>query len=330
MARFITSGKRLARMLAVAMAMLTASPLDACLQSYGTDVHGHATLPPEMPPDVYMDRVTGSIRNRAFWEAERDREKAKTMSEPGYKSQNDYAVALIHLAEYDDALAILEKIEKERPGLYATAANLGTLHELRGDNAKALQWIQEGLRRNKDSHHGTEWLHVRILETKIKLAKDPNWLKTNSVLGLDFGNDVTPVTPVQNLPVVGLDHRELAKAIEYQLSERLQFVEPPDPVVGDLLVDLGNINALIRSLEHAIPVYEFALKFGTPHEDLVHRRIEHFQSLAAANPSSGESAHAWIERAIKYAIAGVVAVMLLAVYAGCRWWSRPRVDAAND
>jgi len=49
--------------------------------------------------------------------------------------------------------------------------DLGTAYELAGKNEPALRWIREGLRRNPNSHKGTEWLHVKILEAKIEQEK---------------------------------------------------------------------------------------------------------------------------------------------------------------
>ena len=45
----------------------------------------------------------------------------------------------------------------------------------------------ECLKRNAQSHYGTEWLHELILEAKIALAYDPTWLQTHTVLRIDFG-----------------------------------------------------------------------------------------------------------------------------------------------
>jgi hypothetical protein len=52
------------------------------------------------------------------------------------------------------------------------AANLGTALELLGNKEEALHWIREGIRRNPQSHEGTEWLHAKILEAKIAAQKD--------------------------------------------------------------------------------------------------------------------------------------------------------------
>lgn len=75
-----------------------------------------------------------------------------------------------------------------------------------------MRWIREGIRRNKDAHEGTEWLHVRILEK-------------NSVLGLDFGNGSGPVKPAKGWPAGNtgkpVKDEELITAIIYQLHERI-------------------------------------------------------------------------------------------------------------
>jgi tetratricopeptide (TPR) repeat protein len=112
-------------------------------------------------------------------------------------ARNDYAVALILSEDHTKTIDVLERLEKDEPGLYMTAANLGTAYELAGDAATALKWSREGIRRDPNSHYGTEWLHVRILEAKLALAEDPQWLDSHTVLGADFGPGLLPVrTPL--------------------------------------------------------------------------------------------------------------------------------------
>ncbi len=53
-------------------------------------------------------------------------------------------------------------------------------------------------------------------------------------------------------------------AIEYQLSERLQFVKPPDPAVASLLFDYAALEAATRTLESAWGVLQMALEYGYP------------------------------------------------------------------
>jgi tetratricopeptide (TPR) repeat protein len=180
------------------------------------------------------------------------------------------------------AISVLEQVEKRDPGTYATAANLGTAYELNGENAKALEWIKESLRRNDRAHQGTEWLHVKILEAKLALEREPQWLRTNSVLGIKYDTAGKPLMPER----VIADHtgqpktaQEVEEALVYQLHERLEFVPRPDPVVADLLFELGNLLAITRTVEHAAGIYGLALSYNPQQRELVQARVEYSNSL---------------------------------------------------
>jgi hypothetical protein len=167
----------------------------ACLWTYGTDAHGHANEVTDDPAE-YIERLAGNPHDLL----ERRNRHRDTLAEEvkqggNYWSQNAYAVALIRVGEHDKAHDILNRLEKEHPGMYGTAANIGTLYELRGNDVEALKWIQEGIRRNKDAHFGTEWLHAKILEAKLAIAKDPTWLKSNTVS--DLSSVMTLLPPDQ-------------------------------------------------------------------------------------------------------------------------------------
>ncbi len=163
--------------------------------------------------------------------------------ETEFSKRNDYAATLIHLGRLEEAVSVLLALEKEEPGHYGVASNLGTAYELMGQDALALEWIKKGIDRNPKSHDGSEWLHVRILESKIKMKEQPGWLKTHSVSGIDFGPGPLPQLPSSNqaLPTGNqgqpLSFVEAYDGIGYQLKERLQFVKPSDPIVADLLLD---------------------------------------------------------------------------------------------
>jgi tetratricopeptide (TPR) repeat protein len=177
------------------------------------------------------------------WTERRDRLR-KLLAEGGdFRVKNDLATTLVHTGEIAESVKLLEEIETEKPGLYSTAANLGTAYELSGDDRKALEWIRKGIERNPDAHEGSEWLHVRILEAKLALAEDKDWLKTNSITGVvRTGLEIT-VTSVGNRGEK-LALGQVKAALLYQLHERLQFVLPPDVLVGALLLDLGELVAM--------------------------------------------------------------------------------------
>jgi hypothetical protein len=60
--------------------------------------------------------------------------------------------------------------------------------------------------------------------------------------------------------------------------------------VADLLFDLGNLVAISKAVEYAIPVYELALSYGPTNPQLVARRRDYLATVAAENPTSGEPA----------------------------------------
>lgn len=177
-----------------------------------------------------------------------------------FNDRSDYSVALMYLGRSPEAVELLQQLEKEKSGQYFIAANLGTAYELSGDNEDALRWINEGIRRNPDSHEGTEWLHAKILEAKIAQQKDPNYFKKHSVLELQ------PQTLGEDLSIgqQNISRKKLAEAIQYQLAERLQFVKPPDPAVASLLFDYAAIEAVSTTLESAKSILEMAMEYGYP------------------------------------------------------------------
>lgn len=214
----------------------------ACLQNgHGGGIRLEYQLPPHIFPELRPEPLTmelalpGGMKTLAIAPARLSpREQAAEIirqfeTHPsGSRSQDDrmnYAVALVVAGRYLEAAATLRAIELDFPGQYATASNLGTTYELLGNVDAALKWIREGIKRNPDSHAGTEWLHVAILETKKKLKEDPRWLQTHSVL--DGHENRSPA--------------DREKALEYQLNERLNFITENDPVMFDLFSQAARI-----------------------------------------------------------------------------------------
>jgi tetratricopeptide (TPR) repeat protein len=179
-----------------------------------------------------------------------------------FNDRSDYSIALMYLGRSQEAVALLQTLEKEQPGKYFIAANLGTACELAGNNEEAARWIAEGIRRNPKSHEGTEWLHLKVLEAKIAQQKDSNYFKTHTVLNL------TP-QEIRGNTLLGeekLHPAEMEEAIQHQLTERMQFVKPPDPAVASLLFDYAAIEAATRTLESAKEILRLAVSYGYPSE----------------------------------------------------------------
>lgn len=181
-------------------------------------------------------------------------------SATNFNDRSDYAVALMFLGRSPEAVDLLNKLEQEQPGQFFIAANLGTAYELSGNNAEALKWINEGIRRNPKDHEGTEWLHAKILAAKIAQEKDPGYFERHSVLELQPGKIGEQIVVAGN----AMTPKELAIAIQYQLGERLQFIKTPDPAVASLLYDYAAIEAVITSMQSAQHILKMAANYGYP------------------------------------------------------------------
>jgi tetratricopeptide (TPR) repeat protein len=185
---------------------------------------------------------------------------------------SDLGSMFIYTGQYLKAKQIFQDIEQKTPGLYQTAANLGTAYELLGQNDSALYWIKKAVEINSNSHGGSEWIHVKILEAKVKVNGDVKYLWTHSILSLDFGDDKIPVNKTK------LDLHNLQDHLYDQLNERMTFIKPKDPVVAQLLFDLGNVCALTMDATSGLQVYQSAKEYGYS-SNLFDTRLSYFEKL---------------------------------------------------
>lgn len=263
----------------LALFLLLIMPAWGCLNIEEQDLKGNRVYnsDPFDEPERYFHESPGR------WSEDLAKVEGRPIS---LETRNDRGVCLAHLGRAKEALAVFQQLEREIPGLYQTATNMGTCFELVGDNQQALIWIKEGIRRNPNSHEGTEWLHVKILEAKLGLAKDPQWLKTHSVLGYDFGAESRPQLP-RELESKSEQER-VRKALDYQLGERVPLVPPPDAVVGDLLFDLGNLRAIDTSVQRGQVWLEYCLQYQPPRLELARRRIAYLRKLGPVTDPWGK------------------------------------------
>lgn len=166
-----------------------------------------------------------------------------------WETQSDLAVKLAYLGRFEESLQILRRLQRFMPNEYIIAANLGTTYELLGQNDSALFYIKKGLQLNPDSHNGSEWVHVKILEAKLALAKDPDWLNTHSVLG----TGVTFSSPKAD------SFDRWTYHVEYQLEERVPFTPFPDKLLANVFNEWGDLFATQQSVKHAYIAYQFSL-----------------------------------------------------------------------
>ncbi|RYY39995.1 MAG: tetratricopeptide repeat protein [Chitinophagaceae bacterium] len=197
--------------------------------------------------------------------------------------RSDMGVLLILQKKYSEARNLYLELERSKPGRYSTASNLGTVYELMGRNDSALHWIRRAVAINPASHKGSEWIHVNILEAKVAGKTDP---ATAELLDIDFGTDARPAAPRQHASYAKLD-----EALSYQLSERMSFIAPPDPVIGRLLFELGNVRWLQGDLYSVPDVYAAAQRYGF-RDTLLTRRLARIHGELRAKLAGDTTAQA--------------------------------------
>jgi tetratricopeptide (TPR) repeat protein len=301
------------RIIALILILIASFPADACIWVKGTTKDSsHQTR-------SRMGTAT-QLRHLLKYSIETDLHREGAVMESSLRSstsfddRSDYAVALTYLGRTAEAIDLLQKLESEGPGDYAVAANLGTAYELAGKNHDAKKWIEEAIRRNPNSHEGTEWLHVKILEAKIQQDKDPAYFNNHSVLDLDYR---TLVPGAERIPVAGEQRavKRVHEALQYQLEERLKFVKGSDPVVASLLFDYAAIEAGTATLESARGLLEMAAEYGYP----AHR----IDPLLAQYASIIRFARVKTYFYITAAILGFVAFILYSLRKGWITYRRP-------
>src|SRR5437667_12592580 len=105
------------RFLCLVVACFMAKSVLACLNESGTSLKGHAV-------SRSRGHLTSLLRSLRFDPKSKGEEMEQRLcGKKDFASRNDYAVALVLLGRHAEAISLLEEMEKERPGEYATAGN---------------------------------------------------------------------------------------------------------------------------------------------------------------------------------------------------------------
>lgn len=275
----------MARKWMVALVALWSPLALACINSETFDNRGRQYATAAITGESLVESLTTPY-DSAELRANEEETIGNARSEPTFQHLNELGVLLIMQGKYVDAARLFTRMERIFPERYQTAANLGTTMELMGRDRLALRWIRIGIRRNAASHAGTEWLHARILEAKIALAADPGYLDGRSVAGIVFDPVLVPPLPKAYPPGntgQPVKPHELEEALGYQLSERLRFVKPKDPVVANLLVDWATLHLVGGSIENVAPLYRLADRYGATPTVLRTAREREARRIVAAH-----------------------------------------------
>lgn len=216
--------------------------------------------------------------------------ETKLKKEHAYMLLSDYALGLMKLGKTPEALQILAEIYKHYPNDYKIASNLGTAYELTGQNDSALKYIKRGMELNPNDHQGSEWVHVKVLEAKLKLSKDPAYLNTSTVLGLTEKQEKDP---------------SVLRQIFIQVHERFPFTPKPDAIMASLMTDLGDCYANTIAIEYALSSYTIAKDYFGDKSAALDEKIKATKALIKkykdVKPDKNE-----LMRKGEYPVAGIV------------------------
>ncbi|MCY1075333.1 tetratricopeptide repeat protein [Archangium lansingense] len=136
---------------------------------------------------------------------------------------DDLAVAYEKLGRTQEAIATMEAKEKRFPGLYTTAANLGTFYAHAGDYTRGLEELRRAIAINPDAHFGREKYQVKAIEYLQRLAVTPELVQKEELLGLplDPGDYLFVMNPKEAR--LGRKRPELSKDVLQGLVGMIRF-----------------------------------------------------------------------------------------------------------
>lgn len=172
-----------------------------------------------------------------------------------YQLLSDFAWYEVRVGNLKKAITLLEALYKAHPKEYNIVANLGTAYELAGDLPRALEFIKRAVEIDPASHYRSEWIHVNILEQKI--SSNPDYTR---IINLGIKNFADWIA--DDKYVFSQIPDSLKAQIAYQLHERISFVEAPDPIVAQLVLDFADIVAKQDGTNAALPFYDYAATYG--------------------------------------------------------------------
>lgn len=153
-----------------------------------------------------------------------------------YKLLSDFAWKLAQKGEITAALTMLTALVKKYPNEYNILANLGTVYELSGKPRSALEYLSRAIKISPDSHYGSEWIHIHILQVKLgeKSTYDLTGFFALDKPGIPYSDQLyrKSINPAQ----LGHFHRDtLMVHLAYQLHERMYFITANDELMGEML-----------------------------------------------------------------------------------------------
>lgn len=232
----------------------------ACLNYfYGTDKDGHTHEATYIMESFFYENFNKEKHLSNLKKYIKNLEK-----EHSYKYLSDYSVALMKLGKADIALELLQELNYHYPNEYKIVANLGTAYELNSELDSALKYIKKGIELNPNSHKGSEWVHVKILEAKQKIKLNPTYLSQNTILELSEKQK---------------NDKKIYEQINIQLRERFPFSPSPNEVMAHLLMEFAECATNVESVEYANALYTLVNKYYKYDSEYLQSKIKETKNL---------------------------------------------------
>lgn len=235
-----------------------------CLNLYGEDIHGQAHY-----MEHRMFQVTSFNENDIKNKLNALNNKIIYMGNYTYKDISDYGAYLLMAGKYAEGLAVFQALYKDHSEEYTIVQNLGTAYELNGMADTAFYFIKKGYILNPASHKGSEWLHIRYLES------------VTSKKEIDFTKNFFLDTTLRAKGSQHFDQYNFFCHVNDQLNERIPFTLGKDDLLAKLLTEYGDLYAEKLSITRAHICYLYAQYFCSNAEGLklINKKI---QRVAAA------------------------------------------------
>jgi tetratricopeptide (TPR) repeat protein len=174
----------------------------------------------------------------------------RSTNDSDFKNESNIALYHMKLGKVEKAIEILEPLAEQYPDEYIIVANLGTAYELNGQFDKALECIKKGYAMNPNSHYGSEWIHIKILEAKIRHGANSNWFRRNPIITVEELHEAQSQSSI---------HYRNQLAI--QIRTRVPFTPAPNPVIANLLRTYAAYCEKYSSYENALMARIYVLEF---------------------------------------------------------------------
>jgi len=108
---------------------------------------------------------------------------------------------------------------------------------------------------------GSEWIHIKILEAKIKQSSNSDWLNTHPIITVNELKEKQ--TEYRSRLNVSRYDRQVDNHLVFQIRTRVPFTPAPNKVIANLLKTLANFYEENGSAENALMAHIYRLDFET-------------------------------------------------------------------